>query len=174
MKLFVSISGSKFRDPSICEVAYKDTVNVKSVHFIGAKDWLRLPSEELATAFYNPLIIRHPQAHTVPRLGTVYIFSCYYILCSFILPLLVCTCKITRYWLFILITADEAATEQLRGWTLEILRCNNRGLNNNFDEMKNGLVQKEPRTEKDSKEEVINDNAGKMEVEVLDAAKSWQ
>ncbi|GAY33421.1 hypothetical protein CUMW_007150 [Citrus unshiu] len=138
MKLFVSISGSKFRDPSICEVAYKDTFNVKSAHFIGAKDWLKLPSEELATAFHNPLIIRHPQGHTVPRL-------------------------------------DEAATELLRGWTVEILRCNNRGLNNNYDEMENGLienVQKEPRTENYSKEEMINANAGKTEVEVLDAAKA--
>lgn len=70
MKLFVSVSGSKFRDPSICEVAYKDIIKVKSVHFVGAKDWLKLPSEELATAFDNPLIIRHPQGHTVPRLGT--------------------------------------------------------------------------------------------------------
>ncbi|OMO82925.1 Serine hydrolase FSH [Corchorus olitorius] len=34
----------------------------------GDKDWLKLPSEELATAFDNPLIIRHPQGHTVPRL----------------------------------------------------------------------------------------------------------
>ncbi|KAI9093679.1 hypothetical protein K1719_027128 [Acacia pycnantha] len=62
MKLFVSISGSKFRDPSICDVAYKDIIKVKSVHFIGEKDWLKLPSEELATAFDNSLIIRHPQA----------------------------------------------------------------------------------------------------------------
>uniref|UniRef100_A0A5B6YWX4 Putative dihydrofolate reductase n=1 Tax=Davidia involucrata TaxID=16924 RepID=A0A5B6YWX4_DAVIN len=68
MKLFVSISGTKFRDSSISEVAYKDPIKVKSVHFVGAKDWLRLPSEELATAFDNPLIIRHPQGHTVPRL----------------------------------------------------------------------------------------------------------
>ncbi|CAK7340320.1 unnamed protein product [Dovyalis caffra] len=67
-KLFVSVSGSKFRDPSICDVAYKDTIKVKSVHFIGAKDWLKEPSEELATAFQNPLLIRHPQGHTVPRL----------------------------------------------------------------------------------------------------------
>jgi len=71
MKLFVSISGAKFRDPSICEVAYKDPIKVKSVHFIGAKDWLKLPSEDLATAFDNPLIIRHPQGHTVPRLDEV-------------------------------------------------------------------------------------------------------
>ncbi|NP_001409258.1 dihydrofolate reductase [Neltuma alba] len=71
MKLFVSISGSKFRDPSICDVAYKDTIKVKSVHFIGEKDWLKLPSEELATAFDNSLIIRHPQGHTVPRLDEV-------------------------------------------------------------------------------------------------------
>ncbi|THG12554.1 hypothetical protein TEA_005216 [Camellia sinensis var. sinensis] len=68
LKLFVSISGSKFRDPSICEIAYKDPINVRSVHFIGDKDWLKLPSEELATAFHNPLILRHPQGHTVPRL----------------------------------------------------------------------------------------------------------
>ncbi|KAB5551632.1 hypothetical protein DKX38_008943 [Salix brachista] len=67
-KLFVSVSGSKFRDPSICDVAYKDTIKVKSVHFIGAKDWLKEPSEDLATAFDSPLIIRHPQGHTVPRL----------------------------------------------------------------------------------------------------------
>ncbi|XP_058185378.1 uncharacterized protein LOC131302652 [Rhododendron vialii] len=68
IKLFVSISGSKFRDPSICQIAYKDPIKVRSVHFIGAKDWLRLPSEDLATSFHNPLIIRHPQGHTVPRL----------------------------------------------------------------------------------------------------------
>ncbi|RVX22134.1 hypothetical protein CK203_001003 [Vitis vinifera] len=68
MKLFISISGSKFRDPSICDVAYKDPIKVRSVHFIGAKDWLRLPFEDLATAFDNPLIIRHPQGHTIPRL----------------------------------------------------------------------------------------------------------
>ncbi|KAL0282025.1 UNVERIFIED_CONTAM: Dihydrofolate reductase [Sesamum angustifolium] len=69
LKLFVSISGSKFREPSICEVAYKDPIRVKSVHFIGDKDWLKLPSEELAIAFVNPLVIRHPQGHAVPRLG---------------------------------------------------------------------------------------------------------
>ncbi|XP_055830551.1 uncharacterized protein LOC129899567 isoform X2 [Solanum dulcamara] len=68
MKLFVSISGAKFRDPNICNVAYKDVMKVKSVHFIGEKDWLNLPSQELTTAFENPLIIRHPQGHTVPRL----------------------------------------------------------------------------------------------------------
>eukprot|EP00262_Sarcandra_glabra_P017623 TRINITY_DN6082_c0_g1_i1.p1 TRINITY_DN6082_c0_g1~~TRINITY_DN6082_c0_g1_i1.p1 ORF type:complete len:283 (+),score=55.66 TRINITY_DN6082_c0_g1_i1:79-927(+) len=68
MKLFVSVSGAKFRDPSISEIAYKDPIKVRSVHFIGAKDWLKLPSEELATAFDNPLILRHPQGHTVPRL----------------------------------------------------------------------------------------------------------
>ncbi|KAF5183488.1 Dihydrofolate reductase [Thalictrum thalictroides] len=67
-KLFISVSGSKFRNPDICEVAYKDVIRVKSVHFIGAKDWLKLPSEELAASFEDPLIINHPQGHTVPRL----------------------------------------------------------------------------------------------------------
>nr|NP_001409282.1 dihydrofolate reductase [Ipomoea nil] len=68
-KLLVSISGSKFREPTICQVAYKHPMKVKSVHFIGEKDWLKLPSQELATAFHNPLIINHPQGHTVPRLN---------------------------------------------------------------------------------------------------------
>ncbi|KAJ7972021.1 Serine hydrolase FSH [Quillaja saponaria] len=70
-KLFVSISGSKVRDPRICEVVYKDIIKVKSVHFIGEKDWLKIPGEELANAFDSPLIIRHPQGHTVPRLDEV-------------------------------------------------------------------------------------------------------
>ncbi|KAF6163885.1 hypothetical protein GIB67_024740 [Kingdonia uniflora] len=68
MKLVISISGSRFRKPCIAEVAYKEPIRVKSVHFIGEKDWLKLPSEDLATCFENPLIIRHPQGHTVPRL----------------------------------------------------------------------------------------------------------
>ncbi|KAI3939531.1 hypothetical protein MKX01_038486 [Papaver californicum] len=71
IKMFVSVSGSKFRDPSIGEVAYKEPIKAKSVHFIGAKDWLQLPSEDLAAAFDKPLIIRHPQGHTVPRLDEV-------------------------------------------------------------------------------------------------------
>ncbi|KAF3443098.1 hypothetical protein FNV43_RR17019 [Rhamnella rubrinervis] len=62
MKLLVSISGAKFREASIADIAYKETIKVKSVHFIGAKDWLKLPSEDLATTFENPLIIRHPKA----------------------------------------------------------------------------------------------------------------
>ncbi|GJN33472.1 hypothetical protein PR202_gb22076 [Eleusine coracana subsp. coracana] len=68
IKFMVSVSGSKFRDPSICDIAYKDPITVKSVHFIGEKDWLKVPSEELASAFVDPLIMRHPQGHTVPRL----------------------------------------------------------------------------------------------------------
>lgn len=79
IKFLVSISGSKFRDPSICDIAYKDPIKVKSVHFIGEKDWLKLPSEELAAAFDNPLILRHPQGHTVPRLGWYYLFFLFFL-----------------------------------------------------------------------------------------------
>ena len=42
-KFCISISGAMFRDPSICDIAYKDPIKAKSVHFIGAKDWLRRP-----------------------------------------------------------------------------------------------------------------------------------
>ncbi|CAA7398323.1 unnamed protein product [Spirodela intermedia] len=68
VKLFVSISGSKFRDPAICEAAYGKPIEVNSVHLIGDEDWLKLPSEDLVTAFVDPLIIRHPYGHIVPRL----------------------------------------------------------------------------------------------------------
>ncbi|KAJ3699716.1 hypothetical protein LUZ61_003421 [Rhynchospora tenuis] len=68
IKFLVSVSGSKFRDPKICDVAYKDPIKAKSIHFIGEKDWLKIPSEELAAAFDSPLLLRHPQGHTVPRL----------------------------------------------------------------------------------------------------------
>lgn len=69
-KFCISTSGAMFRDPSICDIAYKDPIKAKSVHFIGAKDWLRRPSEDFAAAFDNPLIIRHPYGHTFPRLGS--------------------------------------------------------------------------------------------------------
>ncbi|XP_074276746.1 uncharacterized protein LOC141600411 [Silene latifolia] len=68
IKFLISVSGSKFRAPHICDVAFKDPIVAKSVHFIGDKDWLKLPSEDLASAFVDPLIIRHPGGHTVPRL----------------------------------------------------------------------------------------------------------
>ncbi|KAK9664487.1 hypothetical protein RND81_14G045800 [Saponaria officinalis] len=68
IKFLISVSGSKFKAPEIHDVAFKDPIAVKSVHFVGEKDWLKLPSEELAAAFVDPLIIRHPQGHTVPRL----------------------------------------------------------------------------------------------------------
>nr|NP_001409262.1 dihydrofolate reductase [Nelumbo nucifera] len=137
MKLFVSISGSKFRDPSICDVAYKDPIRVRSVHFIGAKDWLRVPSEELATAFDKPLIIRHLQGHTVPRL-------------------------------------DEAATEQLRGWTSEIIQGidvsdNIHGLQLQNGEAKateNGMpeaVQETDKTEKNPSDPKIENKKSELE-----------
>ncbi|KAK4758872.1 hypothetical protein SAY87_020173 [Trapa incisa] len=68
IKFFISISGTKFRDPRICDVAYKDPIKVRSIHLIGDKDWLKLPSEELVSAFHDPLILRHPQGHVIPRL----------------------------------------------------------------------------------------------------------
>ncbi|RDX65743.1 Esterase OVCA2, partial [Mucuna pruriens] len=54
---------SKFGDAKICDVAYKDTIKVKSVHVIGDKDRMKLLSEELASAFDKPLIIKHPYGH---------------------------------------------------------------------------------------------------------------
>jgi hypothetical protein len=36
-------------------VAYKDPINANFVHFIEEKDWLKVPSEELAAAFDLPI-----------------------------------------------------------------------------------------------------------------------
>ncbi|XP_021819571.1 esterase CBG03338-like isoform X3 [Prunus avium] len=125
-KFFISISGAKFRDPKIRDIAYKDTIKAKSVHFIGAKDWLKLPSEDLAAEFDNPLIIRHPQGHMIPRL-------------------------------------DEAATEQLRGWTAAIIQCNGT-ISDGKHELENGdanekhgtdLIQRD-NAKLDSKHELEN------------------
>ncbi|KAL6272252.1 hypothetical protein ACE6H2_022944 [Prunus campanulata] len=128
-KFFISVSGAKFRDPKICDIAYKDTIKAKSVHFIGAKDWLKLPSEDLAAEFDNPLIIRHPQGHTIPRL-------------------------------------DEAATEQLRGWTAAIIQCN-ATISDGKHELENGDAK-----EKHGTDLIQRDNAkldSKHELENVEA-----
>ncbi|KAL2320556.1 hypothetical protein Fmac_029525 [Flemingia macrophylla] len=68
IKFFISISAGKFKTASVCDIAHKDPIKTKSVHFIGDQDWLKPRSEALADAFDKPLVIRHPQGHTVPRL----------------------------------------------------------------------------------------------------------
>eukprot|EP01018_Ginkgo_biloba_P039077 Gb_39256 [translate_table: standard] len=69
IRFVICISGSKFNDPSLCELPYSEPIKCPSVHLIGAKDWLKERGEELMQAFEKPLLIRHPQGHTVPRLG---------------------------------------------------------------------------------------------------------
>lgn len=112
-KLFVSISGTKFRDSGITEIANKDPIKTKSVHFIGAKDHLKVPAEEFATAFVDPLVIRHPGGHLVPRLGA---------LIDFFLLLFFFCCMANFYCLirFGLFLADEVMTEQIRNWVKEL------------------------------------------------------
>lgn len=68
VRFIIHISGSKFRDPEMCEILYSPPIKCPTVHLIGAKDWLKLPGEELMQAFENPLLIAHPQGHMVPRL----------------------------------------------------------------------------------------------------------
>jgi calmodulin len=120
----VSISGSKFRDPSICDIAYKDPIKVKSVHFIGEKDWLKVPSEELASAFDDPLIIRHHQGHTVPRLGSqspqIFLFN----LCPCLHGISTSTVFMYSTSLLMIVDnsfADDASVKQLSGWSSSIL-----------------------------------------------------
>ncbi|MCO5587716.1 hypothetical protein L7F22_041667 [Adiantum nelumboides] len=48
---------------------YSEIVLCPFAHIIGDQDCLRKVNEELMQKFKNPLVIRHQEKHTVPRLG---------------------------------------------------------------------------------------------------------
>ncbi|XP_042036459.1 esterase AGAP003155-like [Salvia splendens] len=67
IKLVVIISGAKFRNPSIIEKTYSAPIQCRSVHFIGDQDFLKEYGTELLDSFVDPVVIRHPNGHTIPR-----------------------------------------------------------------------------------------------------------
>ncbi|KAJ7529132.1 hypothetical protein O6H91_15G035200 [Diphasiastrum complanatum] len=67
LRLIVIISGAKFPSSKM-ELAYRETIRCPSIHFIGEKDYLKTPGEELVKLFQSPFIIRHSYGHTIPRL----------------------------------------------------------------------------------------------------------
>ncbi|RAL40628.1 hypothetical protein DM860_006698 [Cuscuta australis] len=67
IKYLIIIGGAKLRDESIAEKAYATPITCPCVHFIGENDFLREPGTQLLRSFVDPLVIRHPKGHTIPR-----------------------------------------------------------------------------------------------------------
>ncbi|KAL2231835.1 esterase AGAP003155 [Sesamum indicum] len=67
IKVVVIIGGAKFRNPSVAENAYSSPIQCPSVHFLGDEDFLKPYGTELLESFIDPLVIRHPKGHTIPR-----------------------------------------------------------------------------------------------------------
>ncbi|KAH9329945.1 hypothetical protein KI387_002053, partial [Taxus chinensis] len=68
ISFIISISGVKFRDREMSAFLYPPHIKCPSVHVTGAKDYVKELSQELIQAFENPLVIRHPHGHVVPKL----------------------------------------------------------------------------------------------------------
>ncbi|XP_047937921.1 esterase AGAP003155-like [Salvia hispanica] len=67
LKLVVIIGGAKFRNQSMIEKAYSAPIQCRSVHFLGDQDFFKERGTELLDSFIDPLVIRHPKGHTIPR-----------------------------------------------------------------------------------------------------------
>ncbi|CAA0827769.1 Unknown protein [Striga hermonthica] len=67
IKVVIIIGGAKFKSPSIADKAYSSLIHCPSVHFLGDQDFLKQYGTELLDSFVDPLVIRHPKGHTIPR-----------------------------------------------------------------------------------------------------------
>nr|CAB3484685.1 unnamed protein product [Digitaria exilis] len=71
MKCLIAIAGGKIHAPVAAARAFAGKIMCPSLHFIGDDDFVKYHSEELVEAFADPLVIRHPCGHTVPKLGEI-------------------------------------------------------------------------------------------------------
>ncbi|KAK3042929.1 hypothetical protein RJ639_001005, partial [Escallonia herrerae] len=73
IKFVIIISGAKFGGsklglPKLAVNAFSSPVQCPSLHIIGETDFLKEEGIALLEFFKNPLVIRHPYGHAVPRL----------------------------------------------------------------------------------------------------------
>lgn len=69
LQFVIIVGGAKFKALlHFNQSAYSSAIKCPSLHFIGDKDFLKPYGEELLKSFVDPVVIRHPMAHTVPRL----------------------------------------------------------------------------------------------------------
>ncbi|MCO5574044.1 hypothetical protein L7F22_027822 [Adiantum nelumboides] len=69
LRFIILVSGIGLNNKQAMHECYSEIVLCPSAHIIGDKDCLRKINEKLMQKFKNPLIIRHQEKHTVPRLG---------------------------------------------------------------------------------------------------------
>ncbi|XP_073120937.1 uncharacterized protein [Henckelia pumila] len=67
IKFVIVLGAGKFQKPSVVRVSYPAPAHCKSVHFIGATDFLNPYSVLLVKEFVDPVVIHHPKGHTFPR-----------------------------------------------------------------------------------------------------------
>ncbi|KAF8023356.1 hypothetical protein BT93_F0761 [Corymbia citriodora subsp. variegata] len=68
IKFVIIIGGAKFKSPSVAEKAYASPIQCPSLHFLGETDFLKPYGEELLESCADPIVVRHPKGHTIPRL----------------------------------------------------------------------------------------------------------
>ncbi|KAF7130635.1 hypothetical protein RHSIM_Rhsim10G0170900 [Rhododendron simsii] len=60
--------GSNFSSPKLAQNAFSSPIECPSLHFLGEKDRAKPNGIELLDSFVDPLVIRHPEGHVVPKL----------------------------------------------------------------------------------------------------------
>ncbi|KAD7478486.1 hypothetical protein E3N88_01622 [Mikania micrantha] len=60
--------GSKFGLPKLASDSFSTPITTPSLHLIGDTDFMKEESIGLLESFVDPLVIRHPKGHTIPRL----------------------------------------------------------------------------------------------------------
>ncbi|KAL6492784.1 hypothetical protein OROGR_032543 [Orobanche gracilis] len=67
IKVLIIIGGAKFKNLTVAEKAFSSPIQCPSVHFLGDHDFLKPYATELVDSFVDPVVIRHPRGHTIPR-----------------------------------------------------------------------------------------------------------
>ncbi|CAM6099248.1 unnamed protein product [Calypogeia fissa] len=67
-KFLIVVGGGRFLNNSLRD-AYSQTIKCPSLHLIGDKDFMKLFGEALMTGCEDPVVIRHPYGHLIPRLS---------------------------------------------------------------------------------------------------------
>ncbi|KAF6166773.1 hypothetical protein GIB67_005649 [Kingdonia uniflora] len=68
IKFVIILAGAKFVVPTAADNAFSSPVDIPSLHFLGETDYIKPRGIKLLESFVGPIVIHHPQGHTVPRL----------------------------------------------------------------------------------------------------------
>ncbi|KAF8018509.1 hypothetical protein BT93_H3402 [Corymbia citriodora subsp. variegata] len=62
------LGGSKFGAPPLAANTFSSPVNCPSLHLIGENDFQKPESIDLLDSFVDPIVVHHPEKHTIPSL----------------------------------------------------------------------------------------------------------